>query len=198
MQIPIQDLSQPFTADQVKKRRGNHGKQLDYVEASTVIARLNQSLEGDWGFRIVEYKVEADEVLVLGEMQIGNAVRQQFGGSRITRNKDTGEAINIADDLKSATSDALKKCAVGFGVALHLYSDSGSVQQTNGHSSNRSGHTNANRITNDQIVTIFQAAKEHKLPQSTVIKMAKDSFSTSISNLSPDQANELVAMIHAA
>ena len=198
MQIPVQDLSQPFTTDQVKKRRGNRGKQLDYVEASTVIARLNQSLEGDWGFRIVEYKVETDEVLVLGELQVRNAVRQQFGGSRITRNKDTNEAINIADDLKSAASDALKKCAVGFGVALHLYSDSIPVQQTNGHTSNGSGPANGNRITNDQIVTIFQAAKEHNLPQSAVIKMAKDSFSTSISNLSPDQANELVAMIEAA
>jgi len=198
MQIPIQDLSQPFTADQVKKRRGNHGKQLDYVEASTVINRLNHSLEGDWGFRIVEYKVESDEVLVIGEMQIVNAVRQQFGGSRITRNKDTGEAINIADDLKSATSDALKKCAAGFGVALHLYSDSNPVPQTNGNPTSGPSHINGSRITNDQIVTIFQAAKEHNLPQSTVIKMAKDSFSTSISNLSPDQAIELVAMIHAA
>jgi hypothetical protein len=43
-----------------------------------------------------------------------------FGGTAVTLDKD-GRAISIADDLKAAASDALKKCASLFGVALEMY-----------------------------------------------------------------------------
>ena len=44
-----------------------------------------------------------------------------FGGSDIARHRETQKPVSIADDLKAAASDALKKCATLFGIGLHLY-----------------------------------------------------------------------------
>ena len=48
-------------------------------------------------------------------------MKSQFGSSRITRAKETGDIISLADDLKAAATDALKKAATLLGVGLHLY-----------------------------------------------------------------------------
>ncbi len=48
MSIPIAALSEPFPPDVVKQRKGNFGNMLDYVDATTVISRLNEALEGQW------------------------------------------------------------------------------------------------------------------------------------------------------
>jgi hypothetical protein len=50
-----------------------------------------------------------------------NVIKTQFGSSQITRAKETGEIISLADDLKAAATDSLKKCATMLGVGLHLY-----------------------------------------------------------------------------
>ena len=64
---------------------------------------------------------ETDEVIVIGQLNAGSIVKSQFGSSRITRAKDTGDIISLADDLKAAATDALKKAATLLGVGLHLY-----------------------------------------------------------------------------
>ena len=64
---------------------------------------------------------ETDEVIVIGQLNAGGIVKSQFGSSRITRAKDTGDIISLADDLKAAATDALKKAATLLGVGLHLY-----------------------------------------------------------------------------
>ena len=49
---------------------------------------------------------------------------QQFGSSAITREREGGRPLSIWDDpgvRRGQASDALKKCATEFGVALELY-----------------------------------------------------------------------------
>ena len=116
-------LEKPFGPEQIKQREGNFGKMLDYIESHTVIQRLNDAFDGDWSFTIIQHEIlkETDEVVVLGELKAGNVVKTQFGSSRITRARDTGDIISLADDLKAAATDALKKAATLLGVGLHLY-----------------------------------------------------------------------------
>ena len=45
-------LEHPFDPAQIKQRKGRNGV-LDYVEGHSVIARLNEALEGAWSFEIV-------------------------------------------------------------------------------------------------------------------------------------------------
>ena len=116
-------LEQPFGPEQIKQREGNFGKMLDYIEGHTVIQRLNDAFDGEWSFTMTKYEImkETDEVIVIGQLNAGGIVKSQFGSSQITRAKETGDIISLADDLKAAATDALKKAATLLGVGLHLY-----------------------------------------------------------------------------
>ena len=124
MPIPIKELSEPFPDDLIKHRKGNFGRQVEYVETASVIQRLNEVLEGEWSFTILGHQIDPDEVIVRGQMEVKGIVRQQLGGSQITRKTDTGEVISIADDLKAATADCVKKCDSSFGVGFICMVDS--------------------------------------------------------------------------
>ncbi|MBW2014490.1 MAG: hypothetical protein JRI69_12010 [Deltaproteobacteria bacterium] len=47
----------------------------------------------------------------------------------MTRARENGEMVSLADDLKAAATDAIKKCATLMGVGLHLYSSDGHPPQ---------------------------------------------------------------------
>ena len=116
-------LEKPFEPEQIKQREGNFGKMLDYIEGHAVITRLNDALDSDWSFEIVKHQILTDtnEVIVLGKLIAGAIVKSQFGSSQITIARETGKVLSLADDLKAAATDSLKKCATMLGVGLHLY-----------------------------------------------------------------------------
>ena len=116
-------LEKPFAPDQIKQREGNFGRMLDYIEGHTIIQRLNDAFDAEWSFRIISHEIvkEVDEVLVLGELKAFDIVKSQFGSSKIKKARETGEIISLADDLKAAATDALKKTATLLGIGLHLY-----------------------------------------------------------------------------
>lgn len=149
-------LEKPFTQDQIKHREGNFGKMLAYVEGHAVIQRLNDAFDARWSFVVQKNEIinETDEVLVMGQLKASGIVKCQFGSSRITRSRQTGEMISIADDFKAATTDCLKKCATMLGVGLHLYNgnNSGNGQsRNNGNGSgNVQGYNNGNAPGNGQ------------------------------------------------
>lgn len=113
------------TPDQfVKVRPGPGGMQLKYVEVGYVISVLNQVFGWDWDFRIMDQQIGKKQVWVRGELTVrlkDHAITKgQFGGSDIKTNRNA-EPISIADDLKTAASDCLKKCASMLGIANDLY-----------------------------------------------------------------------------
>ncbi len=112
-------LEREFEPNLIKKRKGRGGMVLDYLETASVIRRLNEAFGSEWNFRILEHGVdtEAKAVWVLGELTALGLIKQQFGA------KDIYEKSTLGDNLKSAASDCLKKCATLFGVGLHLYED---------------------------------------------------------------------------
>ena len=116
-------LEREFSSRFIRQRKGNFGAMLDYIEAHVVIQRLNQAFQGDWSFEVSEYTQLEDEVVVLGKLTAAGVVKQQFGGSKITRAKGSDHALCIGDDLKAAASDALKKTATLMGIGLHLYGE---------------------------------------------------------------------------
>jgi len=115
-------LEEPFPPEQIKQRKGSHGAMLDYIEGWSIIQRLNRAFNIDWSFTIQEWKIMDQDIIVLGRLSGKGIVKDAFGGSRITLNKDTNKVIDLGSDIKAAATDALKKCATLFGVGLHLYS----------------------------------------------------------------------------
>jgi hypothetical protein len=117
-----ESLEKPFAPEQIRQRKGRNGV-LDYVEGHSVIQRLNEALEGAWSFEIVHHEIREEEVVVIGRLTAENVVKMAFGGSQVTRERESGALISISDDLKSAATDAMKKCATFLGVGLHLYAE---------------------------------------------------------------------------
>ena len=116
-------LEKPFDQNQIKQREGSFGKMLDYIEGHAIIQRLNDAFDGEWSFTMTKYEImkETDEVVVIGQLNAGGIVKSQFGSSRITHARESGEIVSLADDLKAAATDALKKAATLLGIGLHLY-----------------------------------------------------------------------------
>ena len=138
-------LEQTFSQEEIKQRDGSFGQTLNYVSGYTVIDRLNQAFESLWSFEIVSHEIHQDEVVVIGKITAEGIVKSQFGSSRITRTRETGEAVSLASDLKSAATDALKKCATLLGIGLHLYADkptsaASTSQKGNGGDNSQSGN----------------------------------------------------------
>ena len=146
-------LEKPFEPGQIKQREGNFGKMLDYIEGHAVIERLNMAFEAEWSFSILEHRIleETDEALVVGQLKAGDVVKTQFGSSRITRARESGEPISLADDFKAAATDSIKKCASLLGIGLHLYNgDKRAAGQKFNHTQNQRSYSNQQPATNHQ------------------------------------------------
>lgn len=108
----------------IRQRPGPGGMSLSYVEVGYVINVLNQVFGWDWDFRILDQQVGKKQVWVRGELTVRSDSRSmtkgQFGGADIKMNK-LGIPISVADDLKTAASDCLKKCASLLGIASDIY-----------------------------------------------------------------------------
>ena len=120
-------LGEPFPASEVKERQGprQHDGQcqkrgsvcqlqhrmLSYVDARAVAQRLDDVVTpAGWDFSV---ELQAGDV-VKGKLVVGGIVREDVGYP----NSD-----DDAEPYKSAVSDALKRCAVLFGIGRHLYDD---------------------------------------------------------------------------
>lgn len=126
-QTLLQALGKPFPKEAVKTRVGGGGAKFDYVAGYTVIHRLNDATGGQWSWHVKSFEFrpagtdrygkEVSLVVVTGELTIpGLGTRAGIGVQKVTENG--GE-----DLVKGASTDALKKAATLFGVALELYGD---------------------------------------------------------------------------
>jgi len=213
-------LEKEFGPEQIKQREGNFGKTLDYIEGHSVIQRLNDAFDADWSFVIIKHEIikETDEVIVLGELGAGTIKKTQFGSSRITRTRNTGDMLGLADDLKSAATDSLKKCATMLGIGLHLYNkDDENNQRPNGgnqpngqgwnnnqssgnggndngyqHNGNWNGNSNG-RITAKQHSFIQSLLKNKGITKSEVNKKCVDMYGSVLDYLSRADASNLIA-----
>lgn len=197
-------LEKPFPPEQIKQRNGNFGT-LDYIEGHAVIQRLNDALEGNWSFEIINHQINeaAGEVLVIGKLTVGNIVKMQFGSSQITRAKQSGEIISIADDLKAAATDALKKCATLIGVGLHLYNKDKPSSDQMSHNGNENRKINGNgsngsgngRISAKQHAYILKLIAENTITRAEFDRQCFEKYGTTLDYLSKNDASAVIAQL---
>jgi len=208
-------LEKPFEPSQIKQRQGNFGHILDYVEGHVVTSRLNEAFEGNWTFEIVKYRVlkDTDEVLVLGKLTAEGVTKMAFGSKEIERSKDTKAIISLGDDLKAASTDALKKAASLLGVGLYLYSDqrpNGKPEEGRPETPNKgaltcneknqpgpknepaTGDGNGGRLTNKQLAMIFGVGKSKGLQTKEIKDKALATFSKNLSFLTKAEASTFI------
>jgi len=203
-------LENPFPKEQIKQRIGTYGTVLDYVEGHTVIQRLNEAFDAKWSFEILRCKIleKEDEVVVLGRLSAEGVVKCQFGSSRITRAKDSGEIISLADDLKAAATDSLKKCATMLGVGLHLYNGDKSLHDCeerkphNHHTETPFNKTRGNssgngqgRITNKQLNYLVNLARSLGLDSKGLDEESVKIFGVKMAYLTVKDASAFIDML---
>lgn len=130
--MKVEALTRPFPRETLKTRPGRNGRPVEYVDVAAVIDRLNEAFEHVWSFDVEKHEVHENEVVVLGKLSAGGVTKCAFGGASVTMTED-GEVVSVADDLKAASSDALKKAASMLGIALEQYGaarDAGASQRS--------------------------------------------------------------------
>lgn len=111
----------------IYKRPAKGGGQWSYVTGIYVKKVLNLMFGWDWDFEVVEYKydLEVKQVFVLGKLTCrsneSKVIKMQFGSKDIMFKKSTNIPLDLGNDLKAATTDALKKCASELGIASDVY-----------------------------------------------------------------------------
>jgi len=204
-------LEKPFEPGQIKQREGNFGKTLDYIEGHAVIARLNDAFDSGWSFEIIRHEIltDTDEVLVLGKLVAGDIVKTQFGSSRITRARESKEMISLADDLKAAATDSLKKAATLLGVGLHLYSGAkpanpnpnnpNTTQSRSGNggdggngSGDKNGGNGNGRISGAQYKYVMNLAKDRGMNKAQLNQHCVQTYGSVLDYLSRKDASSLI------
>ena len=111
----------------IKTRPAKGGGTWEYVTGGYVKKCLNLMFGWDWDFEIIDEKIliEAKEVIVKGKLTCRSngktIVKMQYGNKDIIFRKGTTIPLSIGNDMKSASTDALKKCASEIGIASDIY-----------------------------------------------------------------------------
>ena len=121
-------------AQYVKSRPAKGGGQWKYVTGGYIKKCLNLMFGWDWDFEIMSEQVMFDEVIVKGRLTCRSngktIVKMQYGNKDIMYKKQTDEdklkglpkiPLSIGNDMKAASTDALKKCAAEIGLAADIY-----------------------------------------------------------------------------
>lgn len=184
------ELTKPFRRDQLKQREGQRGKTLTYVDVAAVIERLNQACDS-WSFEVERYEVKDGEALVLGKLTADGVVKTAFGGSSITVDRE-GTVVSIADDLKAASSDALKKAASMLGVGLELYGGGRRDDQPDG-PRERAPEKPSERVTPRQLAALSAACRRRGIPPGEILSLVRNKTGRdALANLTRREASNLI------
>lgn len=109
----------------VYNRPAKGGGSWDYVTGVYVKKVLNYVFGWNWDFEVKQHGVEGDMIWVLGRLTVRTGtttiVKEQFGRADCKKKKDGSGYLDFGNDLKAATTDALKKCASELGIASDIY-----------------------------------------------------------------------------
>ncbi len=122
----ILHITQKTPLSHVYTRPAKGGGTWDYVTGDYVKKVLNYAFGWLWSFEIKDKGREGDLVWVLGKLTVElpngkKIIKEQFGRADIKMKKGTQTPLDYGNDLKSASTDALKKCASELGIASDIY-----------------------------------------------------------------------------
>ncbi len=120
----VNELRKPFAAEQIKWKIQTNPRDdsegfavvVAYVDARDVTERLDLATGGDWSNDYALPQVQAGNYAVLEcRLTVCNVTRCDVGAVPVPSGNEGGDAT------KDLYSDALKRAAVQFGIASHVY-----------------------------------------------------------------------------
>jgi len=129
----LQILFKKTPEKHVYQRPAKGGGKWDYVTGTYVRKVLNLMFNFNWDFEVVEHKfdLQLKQAFVLGKLTVRTndktIIKMQFGTKDIMFKRQVDPDTNmkmpldLGNDLKAATTNALKKCASELGIASDVY-----------------------------------------------------------------------------
>ena len=135
-ELDTKQIQKFFTAtppEKIKSRPAKGGGEWKYVAGSYVTQVLNSLFGFNWSFTIntslseaLEVATQTGSVVVKGSLKvkIGDnwITKEQYGRKEVAFKKGTKEPLDFGNDVKSAATDAKKKCANELGLFADVYS----------------------------------------------------------------------------
>ena len=129
-------MVQKTPREHIYRRPGKGGQAFDYVTGSYIEKVLNFVFAWNWDFEIVEHGLVEGHIWVKGRLTVrgtkpGESIsKMQFGRAEVKYLKGTKTMLDYGNDLKAASTDALKKCASLLGIASDIYGKAEYKQET--------------------------------------------------------------------
>jgi len=132
----IEALTKTFPDEMIRRDLQNQrsdGFVPCYIQWTDITKRLDEVFGMNWSWEILNQRIEYGQYIVHGRLSVtvaaaideGHAhlieVKKDGVGSCVIASDPQGRPVNIADDLKSACADALKRAAVLLRVGAQLY-----------------------------------------------------------------------------
>lgn len=181
--------------------KGRDGQPImwDYVPAWWVIEQLNSLFGFNWDFEIINQDIGKNQLWVLGKLTVrgqdGISVsKMQYGSSDIKfygvdHPTKSGQIMDLADDLKSAAQDSLKKCGTLLGMASDIYGRREMQQLRDSLSESDADKKTASNI-------LARRIDKFKLDIDRDVKpLAKESLGEELDSLDSSQIHKLVGII---
>lgn len=111
-------LSKPFPPEKVKQKRGQGNRTMSYISHGLVTERLNEADPG-WSSEVLTEHIYKDAnglphcAGVTIKLTVNGVTRVEAGGPQ--------RQDGFTNEIKNAYSDALKRAAMRFGVALEMW-----------------------------------------------------------------------------
>ena len=206
------DTQAPIPKELHKHRKGHDGKKLDYVEVQNYVDRLNEAFTYEWSFELTSREIIGEQIVVEVKLTAAGLTKTGLGGATITRSEDNKTVISLADDIKTAEADALKRACRLLGVGAELYvSDqddaaglisgpppSIATQHRAGpHSLPPSPLPPRERLTSAQLQGIKDRARKQNLDPTEVRKQIKSMYGVEVEYLTKRQASDVITGLDA-
>jgi hypothetical protein len=203
----IQILKRPFGQELIKHREGHDGKQLGYVPIQHYLDRLHEAFDHDWSFELTRREIIGDQILVEVKLTAAGLIKTGIGGAAITRGEDNKTVLSLADDIKMAEADALKRACRLLGIGSELYAteqdDDGGVisspprsvpaqHRAGPHSLPPSPLPPRERLTSAQLKGIKDRVKAQNLDPANVRRQIKKDYGVEVEYLTKRQASEVI------
>lgn len=203
-------LDKPFPWDVVRTRPGAFGDELRYVEAPAYIRRLNEAFDANWSWTISDYQIRDAEVIVHGVLAAAGVSKHAFGGATITTNRN-GETVSLADNLKAAATDAMKKACSLLGLGLDLHNieqrsesrsatdvaeapsaKSSSRAVANGRTGRESRSETRSQLTEKQLRALYALARSRGMSSAAFKELSVERYGTVPESLTRRDASSFI------
>jgi hypothetical protein len=115
----INQLKQPFPAEDHEIRDLPGGKQWVYVKWQKIRARLNV-VYPEWQISYSEPEYLGDYCHIRCSITIAGITRQSLGNAKIAELSNSGKEMGRGTPIERAIADAFKNAAESFGVGAYL------------------------------------------------------------------------------